>query len=79
MELISGERSPRRQVPGSNPGSPIFHNLGELLRSEEVRGVSGVLRIGQFAVNLQWGFGEDSRKFLLAAKDWRATAKNDID
>jgi hypothetical protein len=53
--------------------------LGELLRPKEVRWIFGVLRIGQFAVNSQWGFGEDSRKFLLAAKDWRATAKNDID
>ena len=26
-----------QEVPGSNPGSPIFQNLGELLLSEEVR------------------------------------------
>jgi hypothetical protein len=33
----------------------------------------------QFAGGSQWGFGEDSRKFLLAAKRWRGTAKGDID
>ena len=26
-----------QEVPGSNPGSPIFRDLGKLLRSEEVR------------------------------------------
>jgi hypothetical protein len=47
-----------QEVPGSNPGSPIFQHLGELLRSEEVRWICEVLRTRQFAVSSLWALGK---------------------
>ena len=38
-----------QEVPGSNPGGPIFRSLGELLRPEEVRGDCGVWVLWEFA------------------------------
>jgi hypothetical protein len=40
-----------QEVPGSNPGSPIFRNLGDLLRSKKVRKECGGCEIWQLAVN----------------------------
>jgi hypothetical protein len=68
-----------QEVPGSNPGSPIFRILRELLRLEEVCKDCGAWEVLQFAGGVAVGFCEDSRKFLLAAKRWRGTAKGDID
>ena len=53
-----------QEVPGSNPGSPIFRNLGKLLRSEEVREDCEVREVWQFAGNSQWGC-KGSRKFFF--------------
>ncbi len=38
-----------QEVPGSNPGSPIFRSLGNLLRPEEVRENCGVSEVLLFA------------------------------
>jgi hypothetical protein len=40
-----------QEVPGSNPGSPIFRNFGELLRVEEVHSMIVVLRVRHFSVS----------------------------
>ena len=64
---------------GSKPGSPIFRSLGKLLRWEDVREDCGDSEFLQFAGSSWYGFGEDSRKFLLAAKRWWGTAKGGID
>lgn len=38
-----------QEVPGSNPGSPIFRNLRKLLRSEEIREDCETWEVWQFA------------------------------
>ena len=43
-----------QEVPGSNPGSPIFRSVGKLLRSEEVLEDCGALEVWQFAGSSQW-------------------------
>jgi len=58
-------------VPGSNPGSPIFRSLGNLLRSEEVREDCGVSEVLQLAGSSQWVLTEVLGSFILAAKCWR--------
>jgi hypothetical protein len=40
-----------QEVPGSNPGSPIFRNLRKLLRSEEIREDCETWEVWQFAGN----------------------------
>ncbi len=65
-----------QEVPGSNPGSPIFRRWGKLPQSEEVRGDCGVLKVLQFAGSSRWGWRRFSEDFLLAAKCWRGSAND---
>ena len=54
-----------QEVPGSNPGSPIFRCLGNLLRTEEVREDCGVSEVLQFAGSSQCVLTRADGDFLL--------------
>ncbi len=57
-----------QEVPGSNPGSPISLNLGNLLRSEEVLEDGGVSEVLQSAGSSQWGLAKFLGSLIANAK-----------
>ena len=53
----------------SNPGSPIFRSLENLLRFDEAREDYGVSEVLQFVGSSQWGLDVGSRKFSVVCKE----------